>query len=313
MKSASFTRLHHSLFISFGVLFACSAVSVNPLAPPASGTFYSYDGIKIHFEDMGSGRPLVFIHGFAASMDSWRFLVGPFKKDYRLILLDLKGHGYSDRPADAHYSLQDHADVVIGLMKHLKLSHVILVGHSFGSAVALLAALKVHEAEPNLVSGVILFAGSIDPYKLPFLLRAVRVPIIGWLGMKLTTPSFRTRWGLKKAYYDDSKVTDSLVEMYAKYQNIPGTDHALLETAKGFVPPNLLQLKQELKDLNIPVVNIYGEHDDIIPRKSAEDVCNLLPRCRLVIVEDVGHIPQEERPDKIIPLFKDLLGAMPPP
>ncbi len=246
-------------------------------------------------------------------MDSWRFFVKPFEKDYRLVLLDLKGHGYSDRPMDDRYSLQDHADVVSGLIKHLKLSHVILVGHSFGSAIALLAALEIHQADPGLVSGVILFAGSIDPYKLPFLLRAMRVSFIGWLGMELTSASFRTRMALKKAYYDDSKVTDSLVEMYAKYQNIPGTDHALLETAKGFVPPNLLQLKQQLRDLNVPVVNIYGEHDEVVSRESAEEVCRLLPRCRLVTVKDAGHIPQEERPDKVIPLFRDVLGSMAPP
>ncbi len=299
------------LSIPFAALFASCALTAHAPLPPPDGAFYSYDGFRIHYEDLGAGRPLVFIHGFAASIDSWRFLVEPLKKDYRLVLLDLKGHGYSDRPTDARYSPQDHADIVIGLVQRLKLSHVILVGHSFGSAVALLAALKARQTEPGLVSGVILFAGSVDPYEIPFFLRMLRVPVVGWLGMKLTSPSFRTRLALKKAYYDESKVTDSLVEMYAKYQNIPGTDYALLETAKGFVPSNLFQLKQELRDLNIPVIHVYGEQDKIISRKSAEEVCTLLPRCRFIAVAEVGHIPQEERPDKIIPLFRDLVSGMP--
>lgn len=303
--------LRNILLILFTILSGSCAAPLEEITPPANGSFYSYDGVRIHFEDMGSGRPLVFIHGFAASIDSWRFLVEPFKKDYRLVLLDLKGHGYSDRPADARYSPRDHADVVIGLIKSLQLSHVILVGHSFGSAVALLAALEAHHSEPDLVSGVILFAGSVDPYHLPFLLRALRVPVIGWLGMKLTSASFRTRMALKKAYYDDSKITDSLVEMYAKYQHIPGTDHALLETAKAFVPPNLFELKQQLKDLNIPVVNIHGEQDKVISRKSPEEVCMLISRCRFVTVEGAGHIPQEERPDEIVPLFGAMVRGMP--
>ncbi len=306
-------RFYKLLSILFAAVLGSCALSINSAVPPAYASYFLDNGIKIHYEDLGAGRPLVFIHGFAASMDSWRFLVEPFKKDYRLVLMDLKGHGYSDRPIDGRYSLQDHADIVIELMKHLKLSGAILVGHSLGSAIALSAALKLHETDPRLVSGVILFAGSVDPYKLPLLLRALRVPIIGWLGLKLTPASFRTRMALKKAYYNGDKVTDSLVKMYAKYQKFPGTDYALLETAKGFVPPNLSQLKQQLKTLNIPVVNVYGADDEIISRESAEEVCTVLPRCRFVTVEDVGHIPQEERPDKIIPLFRDMLSAMPPP
>ena len=278
--------------------------------PPANDAVYSHEGTQIHFQDVGSGRPLVFIHGFGASRDSWRFLVEGLKEDYRFVLFDLKGHGHSDRPYDTRYSLQDHAEIVTGLMNHLKLSNVVLVGHSFGSAVALFTALRSRNASPPLVSGLVLFAGSVDRHRLPLFLRLLRVPVIGWLGMKFTSASFRTRIALMRAYHDDSKVTDSVIEMYARYLRIPGTDHAMLETAKQFVPANLSQLKEELKTLEVPVVHIHGDQDIITPRQTADEVCRVLPRCRPIVLEDVGHVPHEERPDKIVPLLKDLLVEM---
>ncbi|MBI4529143.1 MAG: alpha/beta hydrolase [Deltaproteobacteria bacterium] len=303
-------RLHYLLSMLLIVVPAGCNLSLNENISPAEGAFYSHDGVRIYFNDIGKGRPLVFIHGFGASQDSWRYLVKAFKEDYRLVLLDLKGHGYSDRPYDYRYSIQDHADIVSGLISHLKLSNVILVGHSFGSAVALFAALRSRSSSPPLVSGLVLIAGSVDPHSLPLFLRLLRIPGIGWLSMNLTSASFRTRIALTRAYYDDSKVTDSVIEMYARYLRIPGTDHAMLETAKQFVPPNLSQLKAELKKLEIPILHVYGDRDIVILRKPAEEVCGLLSRCSFVTLKDVGHVPQEERPELVIPLLRERLGRI---
>ena len=104
---------------------------------------YLHDGTRIHFTEQGAGTAIVFIHGFGASLVTWRLLSVHLKGDYRVILLDLKGHGHSDRRRDSRYSPEDHADVVSGLIRHLGLSRVVLVGHSFvGSTIALRLVLK---------------------------------------------------------------------------------------------------------------------------------------------------------------------------
>jgi pimeloyl-ACP methyl ester carboxylesterase len=197
----------------------------------------------------------------------------------------------------------------MGLVEHLKLSNVVLVGHSLGSVIALFAALKTQKISPDKVSGIVLLAGSLDPENLPLFLRLLRSPIFGWLVMKLSSASFRTRLVLKKAFYDHEKVTDSLVELYAKYQRIPGTDYALLKTAEQMIPQDSSQLRQELRTLQIPVLNIAGEHDEIISRASTEEVCRVLPRCSLVVVEGVGHVPHEEAPQKIVSVLKDFMAG----
>src|SRR3990172_3498047 len=298
------------MILILATLVGCSTLSEPETLPKSIKSFYDHDGMKIHFKDAGKGRPLILIHGFGASMDTWRYLEGALKSAYRLVPLDLKGHGLSDRPRDEHYSLEDHAEVVMGLVEHLGLSNVVLVGHSLGSVIALVAALKAQKISPDKVSGIVLLTGSLDPENLPLFLRLLRFPTFGWLVMKLTTASFRTRLVLKKAFYDHEKVTDSLVELYARYQRIPGTDYALLKTAEQMIPQDASQFEQELRTLDIPVLNISGEHDEIISRISAEQVCKVLPRCRLVVVEGVGHVPHEEAPQKVVPLLKDFIAGL---
>jgi pimeloyl-ACP methyl ester carboxylesterase len=75
-------------------------------------------------------------------MDTWKSLAENLGNDFRLVLMDLKGHGYSDRPRDSHYSTQDQADIVVGLMENLKLTNVILVGHSFWWATLMVLVLR---------------------------------------------------------------------------------------------------------------------------------------------------------------------------
>lgn len=289
------------------LLTSCSA----PVQPPTLAlkeNFYEHEGVKIRFREMGRGRPVVFIHGFGASLDTWRYITDALKIDQRLVLLDLKGHGFSDRPQDEKYSLKDHTEVVLGLIRHLGLKDVILVGHSFGSIVAVVAALRASEGGNPNITGLVVIGGALDPQHVPFFLKLLRVPLLGWLSVKLTSAQFRTRLMLLRAFHDHSKVTDELVELYAGFQRLPGTEHAMMATAREIIPENFPALREKLGALSIPVLNIWGEQDVIVKRPGANSVCKILPRCRLVVIGDSGHVPQEEAPAMVIPLLREFLG-----
>jgi pimeloyl-ACP methyl ester carboxylesterase len=115
---------------------------------------------------------------------------------------------------------------------------------------------------------------------------------------------------LLRAYHDHSKVTEELVELYARYQKIPGTEHAMVATARQMVPENLPLLRQKISALRVPVLNLWGEQDAVVKRAGAESVCEILPRCRLVVIPDAGHMPQEETPEQIIPLLREFLDQL---
>ena len=301
-------KAHCLISILLVVTSTSCSTSSQHYTPATPSAYYLHDGIKIHFKQLGTGRPVIFLHGFGTSLDTWRFVVETLEDEYRLVLVDLKGHGLSDRPRDEMYAAQDQARVVRGLIDYLGLENVVLVGHSFGSVVGLAAALDAQrDGSSEVIAALFLIAGSVDAQNVPFVLRLLRTPILGWLSLKLTSASFRTRVMLKRAYHDDAKVTDAVVELYARYQTVPGTDYALIKTAEQLVPVDISEPKRELSRLKIPVINIWGEHDVIIPRAAAESVCQLVPRCELVTIAGVGHMPQEESPKKVIGVLRDFL------
>jgi pimeloyl-ACP methyl ester carboxylesterase len=161
-------------------------------------------GSQNPFQANGHRTTCHFSHGFGTSLDTWRFVIETLEDEFRLVLLDLKGHGLSDRPRDEMYAAQDHARVVQGLIDYLGLDNVMIVGHSFGSVVRLAAALHAQrDGSSGVIAALVLIAGSVDAENVPFVLRLLRTPILGWLTLKLTSASFRTRLMLKHAYYEE--------------------------------------------------------------------------------------------------------------
>ena len=292
------------------LLMSCSVPTQPPRPLDPQDSFYDHRGVKIRFRTSGTVAPVVFIHGVGGSLDTWRYVTDDLKTNHQLILLDLKGHGLSDRPGDAAYALSDHVEIVLGLIRHLGLKDVAIVGHSFGTIVAVAAAVAAKDAAAPNITGLVIIDGALAAEHVPFFLKLLRVPVLGWLNGKLTTARFRTRLALLRAFYDDSKVTDELVELYSRYQTIPGTEQAMLATARQIVPENLPELRQKIACLEFPVLNVWGEQDMVVKRAGAESVCEILPRCRLVVIPNAGHIPQEETPLQVIPVLREFLDQI---
>ncbi len=108
----------------------------------ADGTslYREVDGVRIHYLDIGAGPPVVLIHGFASSYAAFRGVANALSKEHRVIALDLKGFGYSDRPP-GDYSPAAQAKLVFALMDALGVDRASIVAHSWGSSIALRMAL----------------------------------------------------------------------------------------------------------------------------------------------------------------------------
>jgi pimeloyl-ACP methyl ester carboxylesterase len=121
--------------------------------PAAVMRFLDFDGER--------EPPLVFIHGLggAGSAHFPRLLAEPAFAGHRLVAMDLLGHGYSDRPAEFEYSLEDHAETIAQLLDHLRLSRCAVFGHSMGGSVAITLAAQRSE----LVSRLVLGEANLDP------------------------------------------------------------------------------------------------------------------------------------------------------
>ena len=191
-------------------------VSFDELRATVPNSEYSHfaeiDGVRIHYQEKGTGIPLVLLHGFTSSTYSWKDVFAPLSKNFRVIAVDLKGFGFSGKP-DGDYSRPAQAMLVLHLLDYLKIEKAWLCGNSMGGEVSLNVALH----NPTRVAGLILIdsagvkvngGGSLAP-------GYVSIPLVGRVLTAIALTSDKlVREGLEKSYYDDSKVTDERVAMY---------------------------------------------------------------------------------------------------
>src|SRR5208282_6522324 len=141
------------------VFTALRARQVEKILPPL-GRFIEVDGARIHYLDEGSGPPLLLIHGLAGQMRHFTYsLLDRLKSDYRVVILDRPGSGYSTRPPQASAAIDAQARTIAHFAKALALERPLVVGHSLGGAIALSLALN----HPDEVGGLALIAPATHP------------------------------------------------------------------------------------------------------------------------------------------------------
>ena len=119
---------------------------------PRTARFANIDGVRVRYTDQGHGPVVVLLHGFASSLETWSGVVPHLVDAHRVITLDLKGFGWSDRP-EGDYSPQAEAKLVFGLLDHLGVGATAVVAHSWGASVALAMSL----AQPKRVTRIALY------------------------------------------------------------------------------------------------------------------------------------------------------------
>jgi pimeloyl-ACP methyl ester carboxylesterase len=265
--------------------------------------------IELHHKIYGAGNPVLCIHGFGASLYSWRNFVDPLSQDYQLILIDLKGCGDSPKPPDSRYSTRDHADLIFKFILDQDLRNLTLVGNSFGGALSLFLSIMLLEKEPGRLRSLVLIdAGAYKEY-IPGYLKLIGVPIIGAAAIYLVPAKYAAKSILKLAYYDPGKITKEQIEAYAAPIAAPGGKHALLETGKQIIPPNIDELVTKYKDINVPTLIIWGKQDKIISPKVGDLLDQAIPNSTLKWIDQCGHVPQEEKPEETVPLVLDFLAS----
>jgi pimeloyl-ACP methyl ester carboxylesterase len=274
----------------------------------SSKSSFEYRGISIHYEDQGQGQPLILVHGYGASTYSWRHVSPYFSKSYRVIAIDLKGFGLSDKPMDGDYSVLEQSRIISEFIRFHRLENVVLAGNSLGGAVSLLTYLMQSDQSAHRISKLILIDTASYPQDLPFFISILRVPIINELSLYLTSSNFKSRMILRKAFFDHSKIMEEMVTTYGANLSLPGASQALIKTAKQMLPSNLEKLSERYKSIAVPVLLIWGEKDEIVPLEVGRKLAGNIPNSKLVVIPDCGHVPQEECPGRAIEAMESFLS-----
>jgi pimeloyl-ACP methyl ester carboxylesterase len=252
------------------------------------------NGLKLHFTDTGprDRAAIVLVHGFSASLHTWSDWKTDLEKDYRVVTLDLPGHGLSRAEAPEFANVERFADVVIEVVNRLEIDDFTVAGNSMGGNTAWQVALKA----PARVEGLILVDASGWPStdeeseSSPFIFKLLRNPLARMLLRDLDMSSL-TRSGLEDSYTDQSFVTDELVQRYVSLSRGPGHRATLLAIMGGDRTEATPEL---MAQLTMPTLVLWGRDDNLIPVSSAQKFGDTIPNSSIIIYDGVGHLPQEE-------------------
>lgn len=255
-------------------------------------------GLTVHVRDQGprNGPALVLLHGSNAALQSWEPWVARLQDRYRIISLDLPGHGLTGPSPLGRYDANAYAEIVDDVMQKLGVSHAIVGGNSMGGGVAWTYALT----HPSKVDGLVLIDAAGAPNQasrqMPIGFRLARMPIARDLA-RVITPRRLFAASLKTSVYDPAFVTDPMVDRYWELNRYPGNRRATMQRfaqAATTHPADAAQLAR----LKMPVLILWGTEDNLIPVAAAQWFHKALPGSTLFLYPRTGHLPMEERPDR---------------
>ena len=253
----------------------------------------------LRYRVLGAGpQRLVLLHGLAARSETWTDLAPLFPpQKYTLYLLDLLGSGESSKPRKADYSIRAHSRRLLRFLECAVGREATLVGHSMGGAVVLLAAIEALQGgREGLLKSVVVLAGPGYLQELPLIARVFRRPLAGPLFVSLYAPKAWVRLGLRAAYHDQRLVDREHVARYAPCYQDRDARRALVQTCRQLVPPDCDEISAWYQRLRLPMLLLWGRQDRIVPLAQGERLEQAVPGARLVVLEECGHNPQEEKP-----------------
>jgi pimeloyl-ACP methyl ester carboxylesterase len=265
--------------------------------------------VRLYHEDMGQGSPVLLIHGFGASTYTWRRIAPELARSHRVIAVDLKGFGQSDKPFDERYSVFDQAELLTQLIEEHDLRNLTVVGHSYGGGIALLLALQANDRLKGRIAKLALLDTIAYPQNMPVFFRMLNTPFVSHLGVRMVPPAAQVRVALQIAYFDNSKIEDSEVEVYAAPLRTAAGKHAIIHSARQIVPEDLEEIAERYKSITLPTLILWCDHDRIVPLDVGLKLRRTLPNSTLRLVENCGHMPQEEQPEQTLKLLKDFLAS----
>jgi pimeloyl-ACP methyl ester carboxylesterase len=256
----------------------------------------------------------VFVHGLGGSATNWTDLMSLLSDVVDGAALDLPGFGYSPPPADRDYSIDAHAKAVIRFIEARDRGPVHLFGNSLGGAVA----TRVAALRPRSVRTLTLVSPALPDLRLRFAparILASSLPGLGpWvLGrIGLLPPERRVQATLDICYADPTRVhADRLMDAVAEVRRrdeLGYADEVLLGSTRAIVNEYLRRsLWRDAKRVTAPTLLIYGRHDRLVDSRNAARAARQFRGSRVVVLPDVGHVAQLEKPEVVAREFRMLL------
>jgi pimeloyl-ACP methyl ester carboxylesterase len=275
------------------VIFTARTARQVEAALPPLGRFIDIDGARIHYLDRGSGPTILCIHGLAGQMRHFTYaLLDKLKSDYRLVIVDRPGSGYSTRPPEASAAIFAQARTLAKFAEALRLDRPLVVGHSLGGAIALALALNHSEQ----VGGLALLAPLTHPQEeLPPVFRAlaIRSPLMRWImAWTLAIPlSIRNATTVLNAVFGPQLVPTDFPSRGGGLLGLRPSAFITASTDLIAVPEDLEVMPGRYQNLTQPVGILFGTGDRILnPEAQGKALAAKIPGADLELIEGEGHM-----------------------
>ncbi len=290
------------------VSMGCLSFHKGPMpGEPKSARFADVDGVRVRYVDTTervAAQPstaeepaaaqqtapaekptVVLVHGFASAIEAWATVAPALAATHRVIALDLKGFGWTDRP-EGDYSPEAQAKLLLRLLDQRGVSRFAIVAHSWGSSVALAVAL----AAPERVTKIALYDAWVYEDQLPPFFHWARADGVGEALFGLWYKQ-RADERIALAFYDKKLVTEALVDDVNAALERPGTVAAALAAVRG---QRYAEVEHRYRTVDKPTLLLWGREDLVTPLRYGERLVRDLPNAKLVTYARCGHFPMIE-------------------
>lgn len=275
-----------------------------PSEPPGQRitlTVADHAPVTLYYEDQGEGAPILLLHGLGESTFTWHEIAPRLAERHRVIALDLKGFGRSDKPADEAYGAEDQAALVAAFLIAQDLDAVTLVGHSFGGTVALRTALADGIRGTTRIRRIAVIGAPALPRSAARRFDLVKMPGLPDVIASTLSPELLARILLSEAMGGATNLSEEMIEGYAAPYRDPEALQAFLATARAIVKEEGAKaIANRYRALRLPVLLVWCRKDPIVPLRAGRRLAAALPSARLEILEGCHHLPQHERPDAVL-------------
>ena len=256
--------------------------------------FVSIDGNKVRYLESGdSSETLVLVHGLGASAERWEFVMPSLKEHFKLIVPDLIGFGYSDKPL-VDYTPEFFSEFLSKFLKELNISKTHLIGASLGGQVIAEFAANTDSIVDKLVlispSGAMKHStAALDAYVMAAL--------------------YPNEAGVKNAFEmmsgSSKKIDEKIIDGFVQRMQLPNAKMAFMSTLLGL--KNSETITSRLQYISRPTLVIWGDLDPVIPVKYAESFVSSIKDCRFYRMDGSGHTPYVDNPKKFVEVILDFL------
>lgn len=295
-----------SLLLVAPVTMGCLSFHKGPMpGEPKTARFADVDGVRVRYVDSVDVAPqqatseepvapqhtqqekptVVLVHGFASAIEAWATVTPALSATHRVIALDLKGFGWTDRP-EGDYSPDAQARMLLKLLEHRGVTKTAIVAHSWGSSVALAAAL----AAPDRVTKIALYDAWVYEDQLPPFFHWARADGVGEALFGLWYKE-RADERIALAFYDKSIVNERFVDDVNAALDRPGTVAAALAAVRG---QRFSEVEHKYRTIEKPTLLLWGREDQVTPMRFGERLVRDLPNAKMTTYARCGHFPMIE-------------------